>query len=160
MQFHCIKKRQDFRKPYEPFGGGNNVKVDLSNYATKSDIKSIIHVDTSSFALDTNLASLKREFGKLDIDKLVPIPVVLSKFVMLLKKTKYDELVAKVDNIDTTGFVLRTKYDKDKSESENKIPDTSGLVKKTDCDSKIEMEGKIPDVSNLAKKTRINCRLN
>ena len=79
---------------------------------------------------------------------------------MLLKKTKYDELVAKVDNIDTTGFVLRTKYDKDKSESENKIPDTSGLVKKTDCDSKIEMEGKIPDVSNLAKKTRINCRLN
>ena len=160
MQFHCIKKRQDFRKPYEPFGGGNNVKVDLSNYATKSDIKNIIHVDTSSFALDTNLASLKTEFGKLDIDKLVPIPVVLSKFVMLLKKTKYDELVAKVDNIDTTGFVLRTKYDKDKSESENKIPDTSGLVKKTDCDSKIEMEGKIPDVSNLAKKTRINCRLN
>ena len=156
---------QYFRKPYETFGGGINVKVDLSNHATKSDIKNIIHADTSSFALRTNLASLKTEFDKLDIDKLVPVPVDLSKLCDVVKndvvkKTKYDELVAKVDNIDTIGFVLRTKYDTDKSELENKIPDTSGLVKKTDCDSKIEMEGKIPDVSNLAKKTRINCRLN
>ena len=77
---------QYFRKPYEPFGGGINIKVDLSNYATKSDIKNIIHVDTSSFALDTNLASLKTEFGKLDIDKLVPIPVVLSKLCDVVKK--------------------------------------------------------------------------
>ena len=152
---------QYFRKPYETFGGGINVKVDLSNHATKSDIKNIIHADTSSFALRTNFASLKTEFDKLDIDKLVPVPVDLSKLCDVVKndvvkKTKYDELVAKVDNIDTIGFVLRTKYDTDKSELENKIPDTSGLVKKTDCDSKIaEMEGKIPDVSNLAKKTAL-----
>ena len=48
----------------------------------------------------------------------------------VLKKTVYDKLVAKVNNIDTSVFVLRSKYDKDKSEIENKIPDTSGLLKR------------------------------
>ena len=57
-------------KPYQPFGGDINVKVDLSNYATKTDIKNILHIDTSSFALKSNLASLKTEVDKLDIDKL------------------------------------------------------------------------------------------
>ena len=70
---------QYFPKPYEPFGGDINVKVGLSNYATKADIKNISHVDTSSFALKTNLANLKTEVDKLDIDKLVPVPVDLSK---------------------------------------------------------------------------------
>ena len=70
---------QYFPKPYEPFGGDINVKVDLSNYATKADIKNISHVDTSSFALKTNLANLKTKVDKLDIDKLVPVPVDLSK---------------------------------------------------------------------------------
>ena len=70
---------QYFPKPYEPFGGDINVKVDLSNYATKADIKNISHVDTSSFALKTNLANLKAEEDKLDIDKLVPVLVDLSK---------------------------------------------------------------------------------
>ena len=70
---------QYFPKPYEPFGGDINVKVDLSNYATKADIKNISHVDTSSFALKSNLASLKTEVDKLDINKLVPVPVDLSK---------------------------------------------------------------------------------
>ena len=68
-----------FPKPYEPFGGDTNVKVDLSNYATKADIKNILHVDTSSFALKTNLSSLKSEVDELDIDKLAPVPVDLSK---------------------------------------------------------------------------------
>ena len=66
-------------KPYQPFGGDINVKVDLSNYATKTDIKNILHIDTSSFALKSNLASLKTEVDKLDIDKLVPVPVDLCK---------------------------------------------------------------------------------
>ena len=70
---------QYFPKPYEPFSGNINIKVDLSNYATKTDIKNISHVDTSSFALKSNLASLKTEVNKLDIDKLEPIPVDLSK---------------------------------------------------------------------------------
>ena len=78
---------QYFPKPYEPFSGDINVKVELSNYATKADIKNISHVDTSSFALKTNLVSLKTEVYKLDIDKLVPVPVDLSK---LSDVVKYD----------------------------------------------------------------------
>ena len=71
---------------------------------------------------------------------------------MLLKKL-YDKLVAKVNSIDTSTFVLKTKYDTDKSEIQNKIPDTSGLVKKVDYNTKItETEGKIPDISSLATK--------
>ena len=62
---------QYFPKPYEPFGGDINVKIGISNYATKADIKNISHIDTSSFALKTNLANLKTEVDKLDIDKLV-----------------------------------------------------------------------------------------
>ena len=151
---------QYFPKPYELFGGDINVKVDLSNYAT-SDIKNISHVDTSSFTLKTNLANLKTEVDKLDIDKLVPLPVDLSKLSdvvknNVVKKGVYGKLVTKVNDIDTSGFVLRTKYDTDKSELENKIADTSDLVKKTDYKTKItEIEGKIPDVSNLATKTAL-----
>ena len=82
---------QYFPKPFRSFGRNINVKVDLSNYATKADIKNISHVDTSSFALKTNLANLKTEVNKLDIDKLVSAPVDLSKLsdvvkVMLLKR--------------------------------------------------------------------------
>ena len=76
---------QYFPKPYEAFGGNINVKVDLSNYATKSDIKNISHVDTSRFALKTNLVSLKTEVDKVHIDKLVPVPVDLSKLSDVVK---------------------------------------------------------------------------
>ena len=63
----------------------------------------------------------------------------------------YDKLVATVSSIDTSGFVLKTKYDTDKKELGNKIPDTSGLVKKTDYNAKItEIEGKITSISGLA----------
>ena len=61
------------------------LKVNLSNYETKWDIKNITHIDTSSFALKTNLASLKTEVDKLDIDKLVPVPVDLSKLSDVVK---------------------------------------------------------------------------
>ena len=133
---------QYFPKPYEPFGGDINVKVDLSNYATKTDIKNISHVDTSSFALETNLANLKTEVDKLDIKKLVSVPTDLSKLSNVVKndvvkKTVYKKLLAKANAIDTSDIVLKTKYDTDKSELENKIPDTSGLIKKTDYDAKI-----------------------
>ena len=76
---------QYFPKSYEPFGGDINVKVDLSNYATKADIKNISHVLTSSFALKRNLANLKTEVDKLDIDKLVPVPVDLGKLNDVVK---------------------------------------------------------------------------
>ena len=70
---------QYFPKLFGRFGGNINVKVDLSNYATKADIKNISPVDTSSFALKTNLANLKTEVDKLGIEKLVPVHVDLSK---------------------------------------------------------------------------------
>ena len=124
----------------------------------KQILKYISHIDTSSFALKTNLTNLKTEIDKLDIDKLVPVPVDLSKLSDVVKndvvkKDVYDKLVTKVNNINTSGFALKTKYD---TELENKIPDTSGLVKKTDYNTKItETEGKIPDISNLATKTAL-----
>ena len=70
---------QYFPKPFGPFGGDINVKVDLSNYATKTDLKNVSHVDVSSFALKSNLASLKTEVDKLDIDKLTLVPNDLAK---------------------------------------------------------------------------------
>ena len=91
----CIKRTKFYPEPNEPFGGDINVTVDLSNYATKTDLKNVTHVDTSSFALKTNLANLKTEIDKLDIDKLVPISTDLSKlrYVVkndVVKKTIYD----------------------------------------------------------------------
>ena len=85
-----------FPKPFRSFGENINVKVDLSNYATKTDLKNVTHVDTSSFALKTNLADLKTEVDKLDIDKLAPVPVDLSKLSdvvknYVVKKTVYDK---------------------------------------------------------------------
>ena len=137
------------------FGGDINVKVDLSNHATKADIKNILHVDTSSFALKSNLASLKTDVDKLDIDKLAPVPDDLSKLNVVkndvAKKAVYDKLVA------TDKYKYATdKYDTDKYEIENKIPNTNDLVKKADYNTKItEFEGKIPDVSSLATKTAL-----
>ena len=85
---------QYFPKPYEPFGGDINVKVDLSNYATKADIKNISHVDTSSFALKTNLANSKTEVDKLDIDKLMSVPVDWSKLSDVVKNNVVKKILA------------------------------------------------------------------
>ena len=74
-----------FTKPYEPFGGDINVKVDLSKYATRTYIKNISYVDTSNFALKIDLANLKTEVDKLDIRKLAPVPVDLSKLNDVVK---------------------------------------------------------------------------
>ena len=76
---------QYFPKPFRSFGGNINVKVDLSNYATKTDLKNVTHVDTSNFPLKTNLASLRTEADKLNIDKLAPVPVHLSKLSDVVK---------------------------------------------------------------------------
>ena len=152
---------QYFPKPYQPFGGDINVKVDLSNYATKTDLKNISHIDVSSYALKSNLASLKTEVNKLDIDKLTSVPIDLAKLRNLvkndiIKKTECDKLVNKVNGIDNTNFVSRIKYEKDGSDFEDKIdkiekkiPDISNLVKKT------EVEGKIPNISGLATSSAL-----
>ena len=80
-----------FPHPFRSFGININVKVDLSNYATKTDLKNVTHIDTSNFALKTNLTSLKTEVDRLYTDKFAPVSVDLSKLsdvekFMLLKK--------------------------------------------------------------------------
>ena len=118
---------QYFAKPLWSFGENINVIVDLSNYATKTDLKNVTHIDTLSFALKTNLASLKTEVTE-DIDKLAPVPVDLSKLSDVVKndvvkKTVHDKLVTKVNNINNslaTKTVLTTV--------ENKISSVSSLI--------------------------------
>ena len=99
-----------FRRHYKRFDGDISVKVDLSNYATKTDLKNVSHVDVSSFALQSNLASLKNEVDKIDADRLKTVPADLAKLSNVvkndaIKKTEYDKLVAKVNGIDNTSFI-------------------------------------------------------
>ena len=159
-----------FRRRYKRFDGDISVKVDLSNYATKTDLKNVSYVDIRSFALKSNLASLKTEVDKIDAEKLKTVPVDLAKLSNVVKndvvkKTEYNKLVTKVDNIvvDTTNFVSRTIYEKDGSNFEDKIdkidkkiPDVTNLVKRADFNTKVtEIEGKIPDVSSLVTKSAL-----
>ena len=103
--------------PYNNSSENINVELDLSNYARKKDVKGITHVDTSSYTLKTNLAALKTEVDNIDNDKLKTVPndlTNLSNVVKndVVKKTEYNTLKNKVDAIDTSGFVTRTKiYD-------------------------------------------------
>ena len=133
---------QYFPKPNELFGG--DIKVDLSNYATKADIKNISHADTPSFALKTNLANLKCEVDKLDIDKLVPIPVDLSKLSGVVKndvvkKTDYNAKIIEINKIpDISNLATKTAL----NTVENKIPDTCGLTKKTDYNTDYNTENR------------------
>ena len=148
-------------KPYKPFGEDINVKTDLSNYATKTDIKNISHVDASSFALKTSLTNLKNEIYKLDIDKLKPVSTDLSKLSDVVKndvvkKTDYNKLVTKVNNIDTSGLVKKTDCNTKITEIEDKIPDTSSLATKTALTT---VENTFPDLTNLVKKTDYNTKI-
>ena len=137
MKKTLYKISQYFPKPYEPFGGNINIRVDLSNYATEDDIKNI--ADTSSFVLKANVATLKTEVDKLDINKLKGLPNNL-----IILKTKVDKLdIDKLVPIPT-----------DLSKLNNAVKNE--VVKKTEYDAKIEnIEDKIPDISNLATKTNL-----
>ena len=155
---------------YPPYRSScNNIKVelDLSNYATKDDVKNITHVDVSSYATKTNLASLKTEVDKIDTDKLKTVPADLAKLSNVVKndvvkKTDYNAKVTSiegqiagvtkntVDNladikklkaIDTNSFVTRTKFSADTNSLDDKIDGA---------------ETKIPDISGLATKTSLN----
>ena len=148
---------QYFSKPFRSFGGNINFKIHLSNYATNTDRKNVKHVGTSSSALKANLANLKTEVDKLDNDKLVPVPVDLSKLSDVVKndvvkKIVYHKLLVKADNIDTSDFVLKTKYKTDKTELEKKIPDVTNIVKKVKL---TELQNNISNISNLATKTAL-----
>ena len=101
--------------PYNNSSENIKVELDLSNYATKKDIKDITHVDTSSYAIKTNLANLKTEVDKIDTDKLKTVPDDLAKLSNVdkndvVKKTDYNALKNKVDATDTSKFVSRTKF--------------------------------------------------
>ena len=110
MNFLCIKVSQSFPKPYERTGEDINVKVDLSNYATKVDLKNATGADTSKLAAKFDLD--KTEVDKLDIDKLIPVPIDLSNLSDVVKndvvKNAVNEiLAAKVNSIDTSGFCFK-----------------------------------------------------
>ena len=156
---------------YPPYkSSSNNIKVelDLTNYTTKTDLNNITHVDTSSFASKTNVAALKAEVDKIDIDKLKTAnSAKLTNAVEndLVKKTVYNTKVTSIEGqiagvtkntidnladitklkaIDTNSFVLKTKLASDITTLENKI-DT--------------VDKKIPDISGLATKTSLNAYL-
>ena len=107
---------QYFPKSYEPFGRDINVKVDLSNYATKTDIKNISYIDTSSFALKSNLASLKTEADKLGIDKVRSLPTNLSNLKSKVDKFNIDKLtplpvdLSKLSNVVKNEVVKKIEY--------------------------------------------------
>ena len=162
--------KMSYYPPYKSSSSNVKVELDLTNYATKTDLKNITHVDASSLASKTNLAALKTEVDKIDIDKLKTAPVDLSKLANavendLVKKTVYNTKVISietqiaeltkntVDNladitklkaIDTYSFVTRTKFS----------ADTNALHDKIDG-----VEKNPPDISGLATKTSLNSYL-
>ena len=135
---------QYFPKPYEPFGRDIKVKVYWYNYATKTDIKNVSHIDTSSFALKSNLASLKTEVDKLDIDKLKSLPNNLSNLKSKVDKLDFDKLAPVPDDLCKLGNVVK-----------------NDAVKKTEYNAKLKnIEDKIPDITNFATKTILNIKIN
>ena len=123
--------------PYRSSGSNIKVELDLSSYATKTNLKNVTHVDVISFASKTNLASLKTEVDKIDTDKLKTTLADLAKLSNVVKNdvvknTEYNKLVGKVDNIDTTNFVLQTRYDTDIGTINETLKKGSGVVSKDD----------------------------
>ena len=156
--------------PYESTSNNIKVQLDLTNYATKDDVKNITHVDVSSYTTKTNLAALKSEVDKIGVDKLKITPADLAKLSNLvkndvIKKTDYNTKVTSIETkiadltkntsdnladmtklkaVDTNNFVLKTNLTSDFNTLENKI-DT--------------VDKKIPDVSGLATKSSLTAYL-
>ena len=156
--------------PHKSSANSIKVELDLANYATKDDVKNITQVDVSSYATKTNLAALKSEVDKIDVDKLKTVPTDLAKLSNVVKndvvkktdsntevtsiqneitgvtKNTIDNLadITKLKAVDTSNFVLKTKLASDVTTLENKI-DT--------------VDKKIPDISGLATKTSLSSYL-
>ena len=156
--------------PYKSSRQNIKVELDLANYATKTDLKNIAHVDVSSYASKTNLAALKTEVDKIDTDILKAVPTVLAKLSNavkndVVKKTDYNTKVTSIENqiagitkntidnladitklkaVDTNSFVLKTKLASDITTLENK---------------KDTVDNKIPNISGLATKTSLTSYL-
>ena len=162
--------KMSYYPPYKSSSNNIKLELDLTNYAAKTDLSNMTHVDTSSFASKTNLAALKTEVDKIDIDQLKAAPADLAKLTNavendLVKKTVYNTKVTSIEGqfagitkntidnladitklkaIDTNSFVLETKLASDVTTLENKI-DT--------------VDKKIPDISGLAIKTSLTSYL-
>ena len=164
----------DYLTDYKP--GSNNVKIelDLKNYATKEKLKNITHVDTSSFALKTNLASLKKEVDKLDFPKLTTVPIDLGDLTKevqedFTKKTDFDSLKIKVDKNGTDNDNLESIVNKKHSTTRTSINnlktkvddiDLTKYVLKSNYDTKIgNLELKIPDISGLLQVSSFNSKV-
>ena len=158
----------------------------MSNYATKTDIKNVSHIDTSSFALKSNLASLKTEVDKLDIDKLKSLPNNLSNLKSKVDKLDIDKLapvpvdLSKLSNVVKNEVVKKTEYNAKTKNIDDKIPDISNLATETIFNTKINevkteipnigglattfaltaVESKIPNVRNLVKNTYYDTKVN
>ena len=148
---------QYFCKPYQPFGGDINVKVDLASYATKSDLKNAAGTDASKLAAKSDLVSLKTKVDKLDIDKLKSLPTKLSNLRSKVDKLDNYKLapvpvdVSKQSNVVKNEVVKKTEYNAKMKNIDDKIPDITNLATKTTLNAKInEVEDKIPSISGLA----------
>ena len=167
--------------PYNNSSENIKVELDLSNYATKKDIKDITHIDASGFVSKTNLAALKTEVDKIDTDKLKTVPNDLTKLSNVVKndvvkKTDYNTLKSKVDSIDVSKYVGRTKYETDGKAIYDKIDAVEKMIpvltdfvttarfnlEKNLLATKTALttvENKIPDVSTFAAKTSLSSLL-
>ena len=168
--YKILYYKMSYYPPYKSSSNNVKVELDLTNYATKADLKNITHVDVSSFASKTNLAALKTEVDKIDVDKLKTTPADLAKLSNVVKndvvkksdystkitsieaqiagptKNTVDNLadITKLKAIDTNSFVTRTKFSADTNALDDKI---DGAEKKP------------PDISGLATKTSLNAYL-
>ena len=121
--------------PYNNSSKNIKEELDLSNYATKDDVKNITHVDVSSYASKTNLAALKTEVNKIDVDKLKTVPDDLAKLSIVVKNE-----VAKKTDFSADDYVKKTKFSGDINSLDDKID---------------KVEKKIPDVSSLETKRNV-----
>ena len=155
---------------FPPYGSTNNIKVelDLANYATKDDVKNIAHVDVSSYATKTNLAALKSEVDKIDVDKLKTVPVDLAKLRNLVKndvvkKTDYNTKVTSIEF--QVAAVTQNTLDNLGDITKLNAVDTSSFVLKTKLTADVNtakidtVDKKIPDISRLATKTSLTSYL-
>ena len=156
--------------PYKSFSNNIKVELDLTNCATKTDLKNITHTDVSSFASKTNLAALKNEVDKIDVDKLKTVPTDLAKITNaaendLVKKTYYNTKVTSIEN--QIAGITKNTIDDLADITKLKAVDTSNFVSKTKLtadvntlETKIDtVDKKIPDISGLATKTSLTSYL-
>ena len=156
------KMSQYFPKLYEPFRGDINVKVALSNHATKANLKNATRIDRSKLAAKFDLASLKAEVDKIYLDKLKNVPTNLSNLKSKIDKLNIDKLapvlddLSKLSNIIKNDVVKETEYNAKMKHIENKIADITNLATKATLNAKTnEDKGEIPSVNNLAINTAL-----